>query len=393
MKVGILVVLSILLGAGAGISLAISELGTPTSGDIWDASQLVTKEEFEKRLDQLGPRPKVVMPELSHDFGVLELSTTGEHDFVVRNEGTAPLHPRVGETSCGCTVGKLANDVVPPGGETTITVKWQAGHEGKFRETATLKTNDPIYPSFTLVVTGEVKAPARIVPKKFTFPELNAEEFHEEKFKVLVFHLDELNLSKYYSLNPDLGAFFQVKMEPMTAEEAKADGARCGFNCTLSIKPGLPRGPFQQTIRLVPDPELAFPLDLVITGNGGGESQMLMVGRGWDRNKSRLNLGIINSSEGLNRKWDILLRGEGHAEANLKVAKVYPEELKVTLGEPIPLGEGVAMRYPLNIEIPPGTKSLTFPGITGDDVGTIVIESTHPNFPPFTIHVVVNVVE
>ncbi len=394
MKIWILAFVVAVAGVGTGVGLAVNELGTPESGDIWDARKLVTNEEYEKILDQRGgPRPKAVMPTLEHDFGIMEAGSRGTHSFVVRNEGNAPLTLKHGknDTSCGCTIGELSQDVVAPGEEATITLHWDVRGDGATRQWGKLHTNDPLYPQFTLNVSGIVRAPAKIVPAKLTFPELDSDVIHEEKFKVLVYHTDKLEIPQYLMLNPDLGAFFQAKFEPMTAEEAAAEDALCAFHGTLSIKPGLPQGPFQQTIRLVTVPDLNTPIEMVITGNGGGESQMLVVGRGWDSKNERLHLGTISSSEGLTRKMDVLLRGEGHADTKLTIGKVTPAGLKVTLGEPITLGKGIAVRFPLTIEIPVGSKSMTYPGVTGDDVGNILVKSSNPGYPDMNIPLVFNV--
>src|SRR5687768_16036312 len=61
--------------------------------------------------------PKAVVLETEFDFGVYDVDQTGEHEFVVRNEGQAELVLRPGSSSCKCTLIDLPQGVIPPGGE------------------------------------------------------------------------------------------------------------------------------------------------------------------------------------------------------------------------------------------------------------------------------------
>lgn len=133
--------------------------------------------EYEQKIDQLRrrnelirnvnqqSRPKVVVSERTHDFGMLDPHTTATHTFQVSNGGDDPLALEVRETSCKCTVGDLQDSLLDPGESTTVTLTWNTGYKAeKYEQTATLVTNDPVTPSLQLSVLGEVKAQL-IVPE------------------------------------------------------------------------------------------------------------------------------------------------------------------------------------------------------------------------------------
>src|SRR3990172_3316400 len=61
------------------------------------------------------PWPKVVLDSSEFDFGTMDVQQEHEHAFVVRNEGTAPLKLKVGDSTCKCTIGRLLRDEILPG--------------------------------------------------------------------------------------------------------------------------------------------------------------------------------------------------------------------------------------------------------------------------------------
>ncbi len=130
------------------------------------------REEYAKKVQVIREREKVLSGEIStadlpkaviasktHDFGMIDPHITATHDFTIRNEGNGPLALKVNGTSCKCTVGRLANDYLAPGEETTITMEWNTGYQADhYEQTAIIQTNDPLQKEITLTVEGEVRA-------------------------------------------------------------------------------------------------------------------------------------------------------------------------------------------------------------------------------------------
>src|SRR2546430_284888 len=91
-----------------------------------------------------GKSPKVEIKEQHFDFGSMQRGTRKSHEFEIRNVGNAPLTLKSRGTTCKCTVSKVPDETVPPGGTTSIRLQWTAKSDsGPFRQTATIETNDP----------------------------------------------------------------------------------------------------------------------------------------------------------------------------------------------------------------------------------------------------------
>src|SRR3990172_12990063 len=104
-----------------------------------------------------GSEPRAQVDEPMHQFGAMQRGTTKAHEFVFRNVGHGPLTLRVGNTSCKCTVGAVADAPIAPGGTGNVKLEWSAlVNPGPFRQTATILTNDPLQSRLELLVEGEV---------------------------------------------------------------------------------------------------------------------------------------------------------------------------------------------------------------------------------------------
>ena len=117
----------------------------------------------------------------------------------------------------------------------------------------------------------------------------------------------------------------------MTADELKEEeGAKSGCKLTLKIKPGLPAGAFEQRIRFqlnLPDhPEV----EVVVEGSVA--SPISVVGPKWDTEREILMLGPVRAQEGTKARVYLVVRGDAQHQVDLKLQKVEPDTLKVTLG-------------------------------------------------------------
>ena len=54
--------------------------------------------------------PRAAVPTTDYDFGLMDPMTTGTYDFEIKNVGDAPLHLKLGPTSCKCTISGLSAD-------------------------------------------------------------------------------------------------------------------------------------------------------------------------------------------------------------------------------------------------------------------------------------------
>lgn len=73
------------------------------------------------------PQPKIVVPNTYVDFGAVGPRAIVKREFLVRNDGDAPLTISRAYTTCGCTVADFTARIVPPGKVALITLIFDAG--------------------------------------------------------------------------------------------------------------------------------------------------------------------------------------------------------------------------------------------------------------------------
>jgi hypothetical protein len=97
--------------------------------------------------------PKLWIEAMIHDFGAVDAGTPLRYSFKVKNEGTAELQINNVAPSCGCTT-TYYDKVLAPGaeGKITLAVEHTAGFTGQVQKTATVTTNDPLQPRFSLTL-------------------------------------------------------------------------------------------------------------------------------------------------------------------------------------------------------------------------------------------------
>jgi hypothetical protein len=142
--------------------------------DYRTGSAVVASEAFVQPADreaQPAAQPRAVAPETTHDFGMMNPLTTGQHAFIVRNEGAAPLKLRVGPTTCSkCTVSGVAKKELQPGEETTVSMDWNTGRNPEYAHSAILYTNDPQRRMLEFTVRGKVRVIVAAEPQEIAMP-------------------------------------------------------------------------------------------------------------------------------------------------------------------------------------------------------------------------------
>jgi uncharacterized protein DUF1573/cbb3-type cytochrome c oxidase subunit III len=105
-------------------------------------------------------RPVVRLEEVVRDLGDVPSNRRVEARFAVRNDGDAPLDLSVARTSCACVSAEPSAARVPPAGEATILVTYDAeGQAGEKRESVSIRTNDPERGEIFLVLRVRVGPP------------------------------------------------------------------------------------------------------------------------------------------------------------------------------------------------------------------------------------------
>lgn len=111
------------------------------------------------------PEELLVLREKEFNFGKIPQGKPVVHIFEVMNKSNDSLKIANVQASCGCTTPEWEKDkVVAPGGNTRITVGYNAAAEGPFTKMITISYNGNQTRQIT--ITGEVwKTPATSAPE------------------------------------------------------------------------------------------------------------------------------------------------------------------------------------------------------------------------------------
>jgi hypothetical protein len=332
----------------------------------------------------IGPKVTIVNGE-RHDFGAMERNAHGKHAYIVRNDGDAPLTLECGQPSCGVCIKvfAVAKPVLGPGERTEVHIEWDVKNgDNKFEQSGPLKTNDPLKPSVHLSVTGQIIENVRLDHPDVHFHDLSPSESASATVNIYTYRDDELTIGDSGFSNPRYAKFLEHSFAPLSESEiAREPRAKGGFQLTISIKPGLPQGDFEETLT-IPTNQSSEPLTVKVIGNIA--SDILLMGPNVYREKSLVDLKAISQATGKKHTIYLIVKGPHREETNVTIDSIEPKkDFSATLGEPIH-DTAKTKRYPITIEIPPGAA----PGTYGDgSYGHIRLKTTHPEIKDIDIRV------
>lgn len=315
--------------------------------------------------------PTVEVGDPEFDFGSMDSKATGTHEFIFRNVGEAPLELKKGSTTCKCTLSNIGNGVIGPGESGAVTLEWNGKSlVGPYAQTANILTNDPENPRIELRIKGEMTAKARVVPETLVFSSVNAGEMAQGSVRILGYLDAPLEITGHEIDKPEN---FEVAFSPLSEDEVKEEKyATSGQRMEVTVKPGLPLGPFQRRIRV--KTSLEGVDEIVIPVEGTITSEVSIYGREWSSVRGAVRLGMLGKDKTV-RQLLVKVGGLHPEEVKFEVAEVEPEYVKVRIGEQnSPAGSPVAVT-PIEIEIPEGSPPGNFLGPT--KTGRIRLKTTH----------------
>lgn len=345
--------------------------------------------DFDSRFPPLpakgAPLPRAMTEHETYDFGTVEDGVTLQHAFPISNAGTGVLELRTGETTCKCTISGLDSEQVEPGESTQVTLEWTVdGMNDRFAQTAVVLTNDPHHRILRFRVQGNRKRTLLLQPQSLSFAKAADETIRLESH--LAGDLEEpFEVEQIELLNTATAEYFDVEAVRMTPEQLTGGLSRQGFTIVVRVKPGLPLGPVQQTIRLVTDRAELKPLELSL--NGMIESGISVAGRDWDPRAKILRLGVLRDGQGASARLVISVRGAMRDEIELRVGRVDPAHIDVRVGQWTEIGKGRVRQVPVTIEIPPGSPAVSRWGGQQGSLGEIVLETDLEAIPEVRIPV------
>ena len=324
---------------------------------------------------QMGPRAVVASGE-RHEFGSMDRYAKGSHDFLIKNEGNAPLELSLGSTTCKCTMSNLTKSKLEPGETTVVKLDWTVKTlDPEFEQSAEIITNDPHHNPIRLSIHGHVIDALRPEEPQFTLNDLSANEATTVRLRVFGFKSSDLQVVKHEWVKPENTDRLQVSVEPLSAAEVTPrKPATSGVAVVLHIQPGLPLGPLSQVLRLtfnIPDHD---PLEIPLYGTV--ISDVSLAGPGVTANRLLVNLGTVPSGSAFKRTVYVTVKGPYRDQTKLRIGGVTPDqELQATLGEPLRENPKVD-RYPLTLELSPSTRPVA--RTADENFARIKLDVTHP---------------
>lgn len=323
------------------------------------------------------------------DFGTMAFDESQSHTFRVSNVGTQPLSLEIIDTTCKCTVGELQADQIPPGEARDVKLTWKAsGFDPQFRQSATLKTNDPDTPTLVLTVKGRVTLVVQAEPVQLLLSQISRSEPGAYDVELFGFRDAALEVKEVKFGQPETAQYFSSEVLPMSAERLKSrKDALSGAVVRVHMKPGIPLGPLRQTVQITTNQanvgEIAIPLEANIISD-----VTIVAGRFLDRDLNLIHLGRIPSSVGKEVSVKLLAKGPRRRDLSIQLKSADPEEvLKVEIGAPTEVNSGAVIAYPVTIRVPPGSPSVDRFGRDLNHVGKLVFTTNHPEIPELVMYV------
>jgi hypothetical protein len=108
-------------------------------------------------------QPVIAVDITNFDFGEVVNGEIATHDFIVRNEGNAPLTVESVITTCGCTTATLEPMTIPAGESGVLHVAFDSGAHGpdltgEIIRQVFLASNDPDQPEVVVEIVAKVLA-------------------------------------------------------------------------------------------------------------------------------------------------------------------------------------------------------------------------------------------
>lgn len=384
MKAAVLSCMTLAIGIAAGVYCTslefkpgdIPSLVRPASSGVADPTANST---FKR------PPKAVVVNGERYSFGRMNRNEKLAHTFYVRNEGGSPLTLVKGHTTCKCTVSQLDKGEIPPGEQAEIRLEWTAStSELIFEQTAEFTTNDPERLIIFLSIQGEVTDVVRAEPGEVNVGEIAASEGGEASFNIFGYRDEPITIERFAWSSAGTADFYEVSHEPIAADKLpQRSPAKNGLAVKVIMKPGLPVGTLEQTLKVTTNLQPETPLEITLMGKVVGDIRL--TGQGTVADRQLVSLPPIASEEGLKRVVYLMVKGPHRETTQVKLVSTEPQdEFRVTLGEAIRDNPRVD-RYPITIEIPAGARPVSH--VSAGSYATIRLETTHPLAKEININV------
>ncbi len=391
MRTSIVFIASCVLGVAIGGATAYSALSINGWNPELERRKLedILREGAEKASN---PNAKAFLAERIHDFGIKDVKEKGKHDFVVKNVGTAPLTLVVDQTTCTCTGIDLSTKTIAPGKTAIATVNYDAERAmtGAYNQGGTIVTNDPENREIYLGVKGVFTAPIVLSPSDIYVPSLAGSETKIVPIRFYGFEKELLTLETPQWTDRE---HFDISIAPAELTEQDRENslyknATTVYEGTVTIKPGLPVGAFQERFYVKSNYASQPSAEFFVRGQirGGAVS---IAGSAYRKDTGTAVLGKTSVGQKISRDLSVQFSGTSAVLVDLKIKAVTPAWLNVTLTEPRDMGNDAARRrfYTLTIELPATAPVSNYYKSDAENVATITLETGLDDMPVIKIPV------
>ncbi|MBX3440758.1 MAG: DUF1573 domain-containing protein [Planctomyces sp.] len=326
-----------------------------------------------------GPHPRAEVPEQVYEFPQMVFGREGEHVFEIKNTGAAPLRLAKGGSTCKCTIPTVKdNDGIPPGGSITVTLRWKpAQPDPKFRQQATVWTNDPENSRIDLTIEGQVAAEGIQVPAA----SLNFNDVRQGQAKSQTAYIFASQRTDVEILGVETSSDrITVDVSTASEEEAQKNHAVGGYKFDVTVLPSNEIGLVREYFIVQTNLEFSPNFRWEITGQRPGP--LKIIGSSWYAARQLVSLGRFQASEGASRKLSVFLDKADEPATLVNVETTSPVQIR--LEHDPQFDNADRERYWLYVDFPKGGRTGNF---TMEDPARLILQTTHPNAPAVQINV------
>lgn len=393
-----------LIAAVASLVIAaviVAALGR-SSGD----AVVVEKPKIEEGMPQPaseGPQPKMVVDQSVHNFGMLQLDSEGKHEFIIKNEGEAPLEFKIGKRTCQCTGAVPEAGSIPPGGSSKITLNWHIRNPNiRFEHSAQLHTNDPKQTQVSLVIKGIVGQKLRTFPPgDWTAGTTSKENPGTVEGYVMSNMLDDFKVVGHEGSSSALkvtilpvtpeerrqlithlrGELETMKSAETSQEDDSAMWLRGVYKVAVEVATEGKAGSYSEPLRLQTDVPDDKELNVNITGTRPPPFAFIAPTNAKVVPKDSI-LVLTDFEAAKGKTFSVIIIPVGMSEdLELGEPVCEPSQFKASFSRPMMNGKQVKLTVEIPAGLPPMIKSQ-------DDPATITFTTNHPQMKELTLKVV-----
>ncbi|MGL4595037.1 MAG: DUF1573 domain-containing protein [Thermoguttaceae bacterium] len=338
-----------------------------------------------------NPDAKAFLETTTYDFGLRDVKDKGEHKFVIKNVGTAPLTLEVDRTSCSCTGIDLSSKRVMPGETCIATVHYNAERAmtGPYTQGGVVVTNDPNNREIYLSIKGIFTAPIVLNPQTITFSNMPASETRAASFRIFGFETEPLSL-QLSDANWNDREHFDLVLTPSELSELEKENslyknAHSVYEGVVTVKPGLPIGTFQEKFQVKTNYSSEPSVEFLARGQIV-DGSISIAGSGYDRESGMVRLKTATVGQKMIWSGTIRFSGANSDQVDLKIKAINPDWLKVTLKRPdVSSTSHRSLFYIVSVEIPSNAPVCNY--MSGDEsgLGIITLETGLSDVPELKI--------